>query len=77
LTDDEPEGGGLWILEWDGEESGGVKIVAEWEGRWTVLVMPFGWISRMELVRLSHKIVTMDDIADEVGGCSRWFPTWE
>jgi len=42
-----------------------------------VLVMPFGWISRMELVRLSHKIVTMDDIADEVGGCSRQFPTWE
>jgi len=32
LTDDEPEGGGLWILEWDDEESGGVKIVAEWEG---------------------------------------------
>jgi len=47
------------------------------EGRWTVLVMPFGWISQMELVRLSHKIVTMDDIADEVGGCSRRFPTWE
>jgi hypothetical protein len=30
LTDDEP---GLWVLEWDGEGTGDVKIVAKWLGK--------------------------------------------
>jgi carboxy-cis,cis-muconate cyclase len=35
LTDDEPDAGGLWILEWDGEREGhkgGIRIVTEWSG---------------------------------------------
>jgi carboxy-cis,cis-muconate cyclase len=35
LTDDEPEAGGLWILEWDshcGGRNGCIRIVAEWSG---------------------------------------------
>ena len=33
LTDDEPGAGGIWVLEWNGEGSGGIKVAAEWSGR--------------------------------------------
>jgi carboxy-cis,cis-muconate cyclase len=35
LTDNEPDAGGLWILEWDYEwegHKGGITIITEWSG---------------------------------------------